>query len=264
MFAARNTEYNDLARSLGGNQAEIALVAQRLSRDTLQHILDNAPADEPAAQATLARLSGRLFTAEFGSAQHNDRDAFVDVFAELVSASQEFVRAANGGGGGERGACSLRDAAQCVRVLNWCGVRGSGNLDHASAGLAASSSAHQAAAASGAAPAWTSDDFFSVRPVAHSALRQATAMALSHCYMSRLDAAQRAGFCACIAERWTQLQRPLPTAAPAAGDRLEIQSWFRIELPSFGPMCSWLQLGDPHAVEAAFVSVCHLRPLTRI
>ena len=119
------------------------------------------------AQATLARLRNRLQPSEADSPQLNNLEAFVEVFAELVCASQEFVRSLHGG---ERSVCSLRDVARCIRVFTWFG----NNFANATIGVASGSSAGSG---------WTREDFFSVRPAAHAAVRQATVMALSYCYM---------------------------------------------------------------------------------
>ncbi len=124
------------------------------------------------AQATLARLRNRLQPSEADSPQLNNLEAFVEVFAELVCASQEFVRSLHGG---ERSVCSLRDVARCIRVFTWFG----NNFANATIGVASG-------AGSSAGSGWTREDFFSVRPAAHAAVRQATVMALSYCYMRRV------------------------------------------------------------------------------
>lgn len=50
----------------------------------------------------------------FGRTQLTEFGEFVEVFAELICTSQEFVRAVHGG---ERSAVSLRDVARCIKVF---------------------------------------------------------------------------------------------------------------------------------------------------
>lgn len=65
------------------------------------------------------------------------------MFAELICASQEFVRMLHGG---ERSVVSLRDVARCVRVYRWFGEHFTKQSKNG----------------------WSLEDFFSVKPKVRS------------------------------------------------------------------------------------------------
>lgn len=126
-------------------------------------------------------------------------EELVDVFATLVCAAQECVRAL---GGGERSVASLRDVARCVKVYRWFGE----HLHANEAQEPPAATLSRAAQRNAAAAAWDMDDFFAVRPCAHDAIRRATVLALAYCYRARLPRDERRELVGAVTEAWRQLQ----------------------------------------------------------
>lgn len=115
----------------------------------------------------LAELQASLLTTKKGN-KLSDFGEFVEVFADLICASQEFVRTLHGG---ERSVVSLRDVARCVKVYRWFGE-------------------HFASRAE----SWTLEDFFSVKGKARHHIRQAVILSLGYCYHARLPRDERRQF----------------------------------------------------------------------
>jgi len=121
-----------------------------------------------------------------------DFGEFVEVFAELICASQEFVRTLHGG---ERSVVSLRDVARCLRVYRWFGEHFASRNN---------------------AP-WTLEDFCSVKPNATSHIRKAVILSLSYCYHARLPRDHRRQFRKHVCDAWKNLQVPIREGRPYAG-----------------------------------------------
>ncbi len=115
---------------------------------------------EQLNEQQLAELQAKLLTTKHGHTL-TPFGEFVEVFAELICAAQEFVRTLHGG---ERSVVSLRDVARCVKVYRWFGE-------------------HFASRNEGA---FTLDEFFSVKKKAEPFVRQAVFLSLAYCYHARL------------------------------------------------------------------------------
>ena len=88
-------------------------------------------------------------------------------YAALISASQEFIREQNDG---ERSSASLRDVHRCIQVFTWF-AKWSCDTE-----------------------AWSEEDFFNVRPIAHRAVRRAVILSLAYTYQARLGRSERSAY----------------------------------------------------------------------
>ncbi|KNC55646.1 uncharacterized protein AMSG_01915 [Thecamonas trahens ATCC 50062] len=145
---------------------------ENLNEEEAEALMRAQLGDGPAAeeQARYAFMAPKL--TPFGE--------FVEVFAELICASQEFVRAV---AGGERSTVSLRDVARCVKVYRWFGEHFSRSAD-----------------------GWDLEEFFSVQKPARKAIRKAVILSLAYCYHARLGRAHRREYRATVSDAWYSLQ----------------------------------------------------------
>lgn len=141
---------------------------------------------------------------------------FVEVFAELTCAAQEYVREIHGG---ERSVVSLRDVARCVLVFTWFGK-------------------HYACRQNNP---FTLEDFFSVKENARPWVRRAAILSLAYCYHARLPGDQRTAFRKTIQSRWDEMQKPLPPTSSQLQFRNE---WLNFggRAEQFGPRAAWLKI----------------------
>ena len=232
------------ANGAAGNAERELQLKKRLSGELLAQLCGFGEAFAQPDVVALNNLSRRLQPPQVGKECHNGRSAFITVFSTLINASQEFVRNLHGG---ERASCSLRDVARCLKIFEWFGK--------SYRGVAAAAAAAGGAGA-GAEPAdeeFTQEDFFAIRPNALAAVRRAVIMSLSFCYLSRLPFEHRILFRQHISQTWKNMQTPLPSGRAVSS--LSIRDWFAFDLPSFGPMCLWLQLSNPDMIEAVITDV---------
>jgi hypothetical protein len=113
---------------------------------------------------------------------------FVDTFTTLICTAQEFVRQFHAG---ERSSASLRDVARCIKVYRWFGEHITKQEEK--------KGAHQQ---------FSRIDFFSVKPKARRAVRDAVIMSIAYCYHSRLPRDERAELRERLTDAWADLQVP--------------------------------------------------------
>ncbi len=163
--------------------------------------------------SVLAEIQEKMMKARWGAV--SDLGEFVEVFADLICAAQEFVRVLHEG---ERSVVSLRDVARCLKVYKWFG-------EHFSAGKTKQ---------------WKSD-FFSASPKAQSRVRQAVILSLAYCYHARLPRDQRLRFRRHIANAWQKLQAPVASRHSAS-------SWW-LPRERYGHRSTWLHLTTENFAE---------------
>eukprot|EP00466_Bigelowiella_natans_P005499 jgi/Bigna1/142947/aug1.74_g17655 len=162
---------------------------------------------------------------------------FVEVFAQLICASQEYVRASYDG---ERSVVSLRDVARCVKIFRWFGEFFAKSVG-----------------AKAAVP-WTTADFFNVEERTRDHVRRAMLMSLAYCYYARLGQRDRKGYGAKLQEVYLKLQEPI--------GYVSIGFWNMRRVPKYGPRCTWLDLNarvfgkTVDEVMRSFVRHVHLGP----
>lgn len=99
----------------------------------------------------------------------NRVSGFLQLFSQLVCASQEFVREQHNG---ERSAASLRDVDRCSLIFKWFATHLANEY--------------------GTEEGWTIADFWGLDPKVYSHVRTATIMSIAYCYHARLDRSVRA------------------------------------------------------------------------
>eukprot|EP00656_Telonema_subtile_P027205 TRINITY_DN2923_c0_g1_i1.p1 TRINITY_DN2923_c0_g1~~TRINITY_DN2923_c0_g1_i1.p1 ORF type:complete len:2755 (-),score=765.54 TRINITY_DN2923_c0_g1_i1:91-8355(-) len=139
----------------------------------------------------------------------SSKEEFIEVYAKLVCASQEFVREHEN----ERAAVSLRDVARCAKVFVWFGRHFSDNARN-----------------------FDFDDFCNVRPSAQPAVKKAMILALAYCYHARLPSESRRNYRNNLATAWRNMTRARFQFAMGQGyERIQVQeaSWLDISESSF-------------------------------
>ena len=186
------------------------LMHEEMSQEEQEALIRLQLQEAPAAveQSALPFIQPKL--TDFGE--------FVEVFAELICCSQEFVRGVHGD---ERSTVSLRDVARCVKVYRWFGEH---FVSRSKSGV-------------------NLEDFFSVKKNARKEVRKAVILALAYCFHARLPRDERKQYRACVYEAWRALQR---------NNRGGGFWWLRRQKAK----CSWLRLESTTFIQVCVVRGC--------
>ena len=154
-------------------------VADQVRQQMEQHEAA-AQAQRDAAAEAGVQAEAAMVKTKFN--RMTDFGEFVEIFAEMICASQEFVRTVHGG---ERSVVSLRDVARCVKIYRWFGEHFSKN-----------------------ATTWTRDDFFGVKGRgARRSVRKAVILSLAYCYHARLPREERRQYRVHLGECYDHIQK---------------------------------------------------------
>jgi energy-coupling factor transporter ATP-binding protein EcfA2 len=186
------------------------LYIKAMLKTQLAHHLTTINADNHRAQAAEPKQAENK--SNFGdNPESTDFTEFIEVFAELICAAQEFIREVHQ----ERSVVSLRDVSRVVKVYKFFAqhfaVRG---------GMSC-----------------TLEEFFSVAKAARVFIRQAVILSLAFCYEMRLPRELRKQLRNTVEAAWKNCQRN-----QRGGGIIRFQGMFLNNFPSM--RCYWLELSS--------------------